>query len=927
MSKDKRFRKVAFAEIAVQRLRSRLPSKRTLNKTGELSITVSDSIDQTLVEEIRASHALVDSDTSDVDTDSEVGQYRGGSKCGKSPGNLSTSSTSASKAYRGSPASDVSKDNYAPEKSITLFAFRLTILEKTARGTGALTFVWATVVLLGGFSQYLSGTDFWVVTILLLTEGSRIFLLSNELEWQQARTRSSFSLYELGSNLAHRSSHIVSGLVRHSQGDSSSSDEGAARSPSPWPPRHRHNGVPGYGTPTSQAPSPAPQTAKRDQRIAETLRSKTAPRTWSASMLPLLPYTQVVSAKGMATFLYIGQVVSALLCLALSLWRLILHDFLDPGTPDNLKDNITYSLYAFYAMALVEAFIFLVEKMYWEYKISYKRLFERVDRKSQLKSECVDTIRSFFYTVYSTSLTTSVFTGLTMDLVSYSMELLQSNDEKEVLGGSKILKAFVERSHASHSDTLRRIGITPGAIDRLVEMLAWHHKDEREIRLNSAAIVKALVSSTRNGSRVIAVSGSLENIMSLIQWDDVDRLLHVEGENAAPPPGEVIELRTYGLGILKYLALEHTNCVRIGDTRGLLVRLVDFVNIHGVHGSSITSAEGCKTIRQSLQVLKLLASTTGSSGSILRPAIANVVSTIPHLRDILHSPARAMSRDLHEHAVDVLKSLALDKHSREVIGSTGGVISNLMFLFTRGSLCRMPSLHEEASAVKDANLAKKAGKVLMRLALQNMENCNRILRTRFREPHLRASTVLLQMLHDEENKELGILSAQILRGTFIYMTPTMQEEVSQHSEFLLKRVISTSDRRVQEAALGLATVLQLPSLTHQEFINLFEHHGVNRNKLVDSLLECLNHAPSTTRRPRIRRYAMELIFVLLSRDEAFKGLFSDRKLPSVLITMLDNISDVENYLLFSGGMGLTRHKEDMEFLVLRVLDMFDVDGR
>lgn len=76
-----------------------------------------------------------------------------------------------------------------------------------------------------------------------------------------------------------------------------------------------------------------------------------------------------------------------------------------------------------------------------------------------------------------------------------------------------------------------------GAIDRLVEMLAWHHKDEKEIRLNSAAIVKALVSSTRNGSRVIAVygsrviavSGSLENIMSLIQWDDVDSILHAEG--------------------------------------------------------------------------------------------------------------------------------------------------------------------------------------------------------------------------------------------------------------------------------------------------------------------------------------------------------------------------------------------------------------
>jgi hypothetical protein len=112
-----------------------------------------------------------------------------------------------------------------------------------------------------------------------------------------------------------------------------------------------------------------------------------------------LPYTESVSAKGMATFLYVGQVVSALLCLALSLWRLVTHDFLDPGTPGNLKDNIAYSLYAFYAMALVEAFIFLVEKMYWEYKISCKKLFERVDEKAQLGGDCVDTIRSFFYQV------------------------------------------------------------------------------------------------------------------------------------------------------------------------------------------------------------------------------------------------------------------------------------------------------------------------------------------------------------------------------------------------------------------------------------------------------------------------------------------------------------------------------------------------
>lgn len=192
------------------------------------------------------------------------------------------------------------------------------------------------------------------------------------------------------------------GIIHRSPGSSSSEERPA------W---YRHNGViPGYGSPPSHVASPADplavQKSKRVQRIAAGLGSKSAQRTWSASMLPLLPYTQIISAKGMATFLYIGQVISALVCLALSVWRLGVHDFLDKNAMDSpsavdraVDQNVVRSLYAFYVMAFLEAFIFLVEKTYWEYKISYEGLFERVDKKAELKGECVDTIRSFFYQV------------------------------------------------------------------------------------------------------------------------------------------------------------------------------------------------------------------------------------------------------------------------------------------------------------------------------------------------------------------------------------------------------------------------------------------------------------------------------------------------------------------------------------------------
>lgn len=185
-------RKVAFAEIAVQRLRSRLPGVRSFRRRHELSISISDAEEsgpeQTGTE--TSESTVIDSDSSGLNS------------IRRQPGPNLVNEERAATAH-------------APEQAITSFAFRLALLEKAARGAGALTFVWATVVLLGGFSSYISNEDFWVVTGLLLTEGSRIFLLSNELEWQQASSRASFSVYEFGSSLAtslaRRSNHAVTG--------------------------------------------------------------------------------------------------------------------------------------------------------------------------------------------------------------------------------------------------------------------------------------------------------------------------------------------------------------------------------------------------------------------------------------------------------------------------------------------------------------------------------------------------------------------------------------------------------------------------------------------------------------------------------------------------------------------------------------------
>ncbi|KAB1214174.1 hypothetical protein CJ030_MR5G027211 [Morella rubra] len=85
----------------------------------------------------------------------------------------------------------------APEKKLTLFALRLAVLEKAATGLGTLAFLWATVVLLGGFAVVLENKDFWYITIILVIEGTRLFSRSSELEWQHQAT---WSIAEAGIN-------------------------------------------------------------------------------------------------------------------------------------------------------------------------------------------------------------------------------------------------------------------------------------------------------------------------------------------------------------------------------------------------------------------------------------------------------------------------------------------------------------------------------------------------------------------------------------------------------------------------------------------------------------------------------------------------------------------------------------------------------
>ena len=216
-------------------------------------------------------------------------------------------------------------------------------------------------------------------------------------------------------------------------------------------------------------------------------------------------------------------------------------------------------------------------------------------------------------------------------------------------------------------------------------------------------------------------------------------------------------------------------------------------------------------------------------------------------------------------------------------------------------------------------VAMKAGEALNRLALRDKTNCHRILRTQFPDRKQKAATVLIEILKDEQDEFMATRAAWILRGLFSFSSHNIRAEVAETTEFLLHRVILSTDRGTREAALGLAAKT-LPTVNEDTFADIFFKSGrLDRHTVIKQLMHFLDHVPISTKQPRLRRYAVELICVLLERNEEINLCFLSEGLPQILYRVLDNVSDVENYLLFSGGMGLIRHTQEMEWLVEKAL--------
>ncbi|EPS69744.1 hypothetical protein M569_05019, partial [Genlisea aurea] len=762
----------------------------------------------------------------------------------------------------------------APEKELTLFALRAAVLEKTATLIGTLAFIWATVVLLGGFAVTLDRTDFWFVTVILVIEGTRIFSRSHELEWQHQAT---WSITDVGIRAVKLSSSFVLGKLNSAFKGGDISRKNSTPPPTPTPP----------------PPPPPPE----EEKVAPTEER----RTWRSSEVPLLPLLKwIFLSKHISRFLYWIQLVSAVTCVVLSMLKLVRRNYGPIPGVDPYNRNT--ALIIFYSLALSEAVVFLMERCYWEWNLRVVKLLEKVNGELELGDSSLVSTRRFFYDSYSMCINGSIFDGLKMDMVSFSTDLLDSDSPDEQLIGARTLRKFSINPRFS-DDALQKIGTDLPVMARLLEMLNWKDADQQEIRYSAAEIVAKLAGKLQNSLRIAEIPGVMESISSLL---DVSRDF-IEASDQISEKMAISDtpwtFNQLGLQILKKLARNRDICGKIGNTRGLLPKIIDFLHTDEQLLRQATAAAPSKllTVKRSLQVIKLLSTTSGEAGKHLRREISDVIFTASYIREILRHGDN--QPDLQLFGIQILTNLAIEENATEKIGRTGGVVRVLFTIFFND---KMP-----ANRIR---VRTAAGEALAMLSLKSKNVCHKILKLKHKHDEL---------IRSLKDPMLRVNSARILRNLCAYSGDDcghLLQGLTAAAPTILEAVVK-EENKLQEVMLGAASSL-FKFMDNLEAQTAFEESGIEEIYLVHHLFNILNkYDQPSVKVPGIRRYAIELCIWMMRRNEANVRSFRSSGMAEELVSVAHTTSELESFNIFCGAVGVYRHRVEMDSLVETALEL------
>lgn len=429
------------------------------------------------------------------------------------------------------------------------------------------------------------------------------------------------------------------------------------------------------------------------------------------------PIISTGTAVGLV-LLFIGnlQIPAAVARIVLPSLRLFNPVKTDYQHPDDA--NLVESLVVFYALMISQGGIYLLACICGLFSFVPRRgLVHLCSFKGKWGKKCVDL---YYDHAYDKCLEGSVIKPEEMDLVSFAIESLNSSSREKRLAGLRILHGFLRYregmpdSGSSESEVASKVIASEKAVPRLIGMLGWTIKADEETRLFASKVVAVLAGRIR----VAGIPGAVQLISSLLDAQDqpimqaaiaLERARERDGSCWAhwfsipeeEPSANQDLLPEIGMKILGRLTYDIHNCAEISKATDLISKIIGYTNLTAHQDQGILLA-------QSLNLVKILASTGGKAGIDIRRNISDNPLLVVNLADVLDDTG---SPELRRPAIEIIAKLCMDEGKRQEIGSIHMIIPTLMDAFL--------NKHESTGMV--------AGEALAMLAKENAENCASIL--------------------------------------------------------------------------------------------------------------------------------------------------------------------------------------------------------
>jgi len=586
-----------------------------------------------------------------------------------------------------------------PELRLNICLVSEVFVQILATGVGTLAFIWATVVLLGGFSTSLHKADFWVITGIVFVQASKVVGVNSNTEAKFfAQVPPAF--LELGAE------HFTRwGRRRPLTGDASGQNI-------------VYYIMLGFGS-------------------AWDLISFMALLTLGLLLLPL---------------------VAASSCIGLSIFRLVI--IITRNNYRGSNSNVLRALIFFYALVLAQGGLFLIWLVILSVRLVERN---RVCSQYQFEGMDKKLIDKYINRTSSACIKTGVLNTINRKLVTFAVDLLQSKYRQDRISGVLVLHAltYKDAPQAHKARALAHIQSSPDCIATMLALLSSKSTIGEESKVHLAQIVTLLASDLRLSDidrATESISSLLDPYLVKISTTantvsngqqitiDVDQQERNQSPNTSD--GEKSKpLIIHGLMILAKLAGNPDNCSNIYNTKGLFSKITAPISnkMYKIFSRDDTAIQIAK---HSLQVLsKLVKGTDEINRNILKEIHRNEFEA-NSIRPILQYDQRY--NELKVPAIKILTKLALANTTRDTVGDEAMVnfINFLIGLFFNDD--------------NESHLRKTAGKALALLAIACTSYCAMIMNASTGTAHS-VIQKLSDMLADRSNKSYRTAIAQLLR--------------------------------------------------------------------------------------------------------------------------------------------------------------------